>query len=149
MVVTSFCHRRPDPRLCWHGSFIHTLAVSAQAAQGMKVLAACILAIALMFRAAPICAAPVQNETIGMMPNCEGAPNHHDEQRGQKGDDVARACHACAFAPVAIAVLTKPALAVEILSISASEQLASGVLEPPTPPPRGVSRTIFSTYNWS
>lgn len=143
MVVVGFCHRRPDPRSCWHGSVIHTLAVSAQAAQDMKILAACMLAIVLMFRAAPICAEPVQADTIVMMPDCGGSPNHHERQRGHKGDDVARVCHGCAFPPVAIAVLTKPAAVVAILSIVASVQLASGVLEPPTPPPRDATRTIF------
>ena len=90
----------------------------------MKLLAACIGAIALILRAAPICAAPIQTETIVMMVDCEGAPNHHDGQRGQKSDDAARSCHACTFPPVAIAALTQPARVIVLQNLVASEQLA-------------------------
>lgn len=115
----------------------------------MKLLAACIFAIALMLRAAPICAAPIQTETIVMMADCEGAPNHHDGQRGQKSDDAARSCHACTFPPVAIAALTQPARVIAVQNLVASEQLAGGALKPPTPPPRNPAHIIFSTFNWS
>jgi hypothetical protein len=102
----------------------------------MKILAACFLTIALVLRAAPICAAPVQIETIAMMADCEKDPDHHDGKGGQKGGDAARSCHACAVPPTATADLTQPlrVIAVQILSVSA--QLASDALKPPTPPPR-------------
>jgi hypothetical protein len=48
----------------------------------MKILAACFLAIALILRAAPICAAPVQTEAVAMMADCEGVPDHHDGKGG-------------------------------------------------------------------
>ncbi len=115
----------------------------------MKVLAACIFAIALILRAAPICAAPVETEAVAMMSDCEGAPAHHDGQRGQKGEDAARVCHACVIAPVVIAVLAEPVQAVAVLNFSASEQLAGGALKPPTPPPRGRGTHHLSTQNWS
>lgn len=103
----------------------------------MNILAACILSIALVLRAAPVCAAPVQTAAFVMMSDCEGAPKHHDGQPDQNGEDAARSCHACAFPPVAIAVLAQPASVIVIQSISASEQLTGGALKPPTPPPRG------------
>lgn len=71
-----------------------------------------------------------------MISDCEGAPSHHDEQRGQKGDAAARSCHACAFPTVVIAVLTQPARVIAVENLSAGEQLVGGALKPPTPPPR-------------
>ena len=112
----------------------------------MKIVAAFVLAIALIMRAAPICASPVQTETVVMMADCDEAPDHHDGQNGQKGDDAARPCHACAFPPVAIGVLKQPARVIAVQNFAASEQLAGGPLKPPTPPPRDATRLIFSTY---
>lgn len=83
------------------------------------------------------------------MSDCEGASDHHDGESGQRGDDVARVCHACVFPLVVIAIHAEAVQAVAVLNFSASEQLAGGALKPPTPPPRGVSRSIFSTYNRS
>lgn len=102
----------------------------------MKMLAACIFAIALVLRAAPICAAPVQTETVATMADCEDIPDHHDGKGGQKGGDAARSCHVCAFPPVATADLTPPLRAIAVQNLLASAQLAGGALKPPTPPPR-------------
>lgn len=102
----------------------------------MKMLASCIFAIALMLRAAPICAAPVQTEAVAMMADCEDFPDHHDGKSGQKGGDAARSCHACAFPPVATADLTQPLRVIAVQNRLASAQLAGDALRPPTPPPR-------------
>lgn len=102
----------------------------------MKILAACFLAIALVLRAAPICAAPVQTEAVAMMADCEGVPDHDDGKGAQKGGDAARSCHACAFPPVAIADVTQPLQVIAIQIFLATAQLAGGALKPPTPPPR-------------
>ncbi|WRH76759.1 MAG: hypothetical protein RSE16_04635 [Sphingobium sp.] len=110
----------------------------------MKTLAACFIAIALVLRVAPICAAPVQTEAVAMMGHCEEIPNHHDGKGGQKGDDAARSCHACAFPPVATADLAQPLRVIAAQNFSASTQLAGGVLKPPTPPPRRRSAHYFS-----
>lgn len=136
MVAAGICHRRPDPRRCRLGVTVHPLAVSAQAAHGMKILAACFLAIALVLRAAPICAAPVQTETIAMMADCEDIPDHRDGKGGQKGGDAARSCHACAFPPVATADVTQLLRVIAVPNLSASAQLSGGALKPPIPPPR-------------
>lgn len=109
----------------------------------MKILAACFLAIALVLRAAPICAAPVQTEAVAMMADCEGVPDHHDGKSGQKGDDAARSCHACAFPPVATADLTQPLRVIAVQNLLASAQLAGGALKPPTPPPRRHGANYF------
>jgi hypothetical protein len=110
----------------------------------MKILAACFLAIALVLRAAPICAAPVQTEAVAMMADCEGVPDHHDGKSGQKGDDAARSCHACAF-PVATADLTQPLRVIAVQNLLASAQLAGGALKPPTPPPRRRGAHFFQS----
>lgn len=102
----------------------------------MKILAACIFAIALMMWAAPICAAPIQTEAVAMMADCEDVPDHHHGKGGQKGGDPARLCHACAFPPVATADLTQPVRVIGVQNLLASAQLAGGALKPPTPPPR-------------
>ena len=102
----------------------------------MKILAACIFAIALILRAAPICAAPAQTETIAMVADCEDGPDHHDGKGGKKGRDAARSCHACAFPLVATADLTQPLRVIAVQNLLASAQLAVGALKPPTPPPR-------------
>jgi hypothetical protein len=115
----------------------------------MNILAACIFVIALMLRAAPICAAPVQTATEAMMADCEGAPGHHDGQSGQKGDEAARSCHACAFPPVAFPVLIQPERVVAVQNLVTSAQLAGSALKPPTPPPRLAPYIILSTFNWS
>jgi hypothetical protein len=115
----------------------------------MKILAACIFAIALVLRAAPICAAPVQTETIAMMADCEDVPDHHDGKGGQKDGDAARSCHACGFPPVATADLTQPLRVIAVQNLLASAQLAGGALKPPTPPPRRRGAHFFSIYNRS
>jgi hypothetical protein len=109
----------------------------------MKAFAACILALALFLRAAPICATPVQDATVAMMPDCEQAPTHHDEQPARKGSDAARACHACAFPPVAEARLEQPVVANAVVTDSVIEQLKSNSLKPPLPPPRAAAHEIF------
>lgn len=109
----------------------------------MKALTACILAMALIFRAAPICAAPSQVEVVAPMPGCKDALNHHDEQPGQKGDEAARACHPCAFPPVVNTTLTQPPTAAAVPTNQVIEQLTGSALEPPTPPPRNAARTNF------
>jgi hypothetical protein len=112
------------------------LADTLKAVCSMKIIAACIFAIALMLRAAPICAAPVQAGAGTMMAVCEDFPNHHDGKGGQKGDDAARSCHACAFPRVATTDLTQPLRVIAVQNLSASAQSAGGALKPPTPPPR-------------
>jgi hypothetical protein len=102
----------------------------------MKVLAALVLSLSLFLRAAPICATPVQAEAIAMMPGCEEAPTHHNEQPGQKGSEAARACHACVFPPVANTGLNPTIMAFAVPALPAVKQLSGGALQPPTPPPR-------------
>lgn len=110
----------------------------------MKVLAACLLAIALMLRAAPICAAPVQTDAVTMTADCMAVPDHHDGQGGKKNDDATRSCHACAVPPVAIADPPQSLQVNEVRNFSASTQLAGGAVKPPTPPPRKRSGRLFS-----
>ncbi|OYY68191.1 MAG: hypothetical protein B7Y44_09960 [Sphingomonadales bacterium 28-55-16] len=102
----------------------------------MKILAACVLAFALVLRAAPICDAPFQSEIIAMTADCEDASDHHEGKGGKNGGDAARSCHACAFPPVATANLTQPLRVIAVQNLLASAQLAGGALKPPTPPPR-------------
>lgn len=113
----------------------------------MKLLTACIIAIALFLRAAPICAAPIQAEAVAMMADCEQAPTHHDEQPGQKGGDAARACHACVFPPLANTTLEQPAMVFAVPALAAIKQMSGGALEPPTPPPRMAARNNFQHFN--
>lgn len=113
----------------------------------MKLLAAFVLALSLFLRAAPICAAPVEAEAIAMMPDCEQASTHHDEQPGQTGSDAARACHACVFPPVENSVLKQPEVVFAVLPLPAVKQLTGGTLKPPTPPPRSAEHTNFQYLN--
>jgi hypothetical protein len=113
----------------------------------MKLLASFMLAFSLFLRAAPICATPFQAEVIVMMPNCEQAPTHHDEQPGQKGSDAARACHACVFPPLENAILKQPIMVFAGLAVPAVKQLTGGALKPPTPPPRISAHTNFQHLN--
>ena len=115
----------------------------------MKTLAAYLLVIALVLGAAPMCAAPAQAEAVAVMAGCEDAPRHHEEQHGRKGDDMARACHTCAFPPVANPVLAQPKPAVAVPINHAVDQLSGGALKPPTPPPRVAGGLSLSTFNRS
>lgn len=113
----------------------------------MKFLSACIIAIALFLRAAPICAAPIQADATAMMPDCEQTPTHHDEQPGQKGNDAARSCHACVFPPVECVILEQPFMVFAVPALPAVKQLTGGALKPPTPPPRGAAHANFQHFN--
>jgi hypothetical protein len=113
----------------------------------MKILIAFVLALSLFLRAAPICATPVQAEATAMMPDCEQAPKHHDEQPGQKGSDAARACHTCVFPPVARTALEQPVMVFAAPPPPAIKQLRGAALKPPTPPPRIAARNDFQHFN--
>ena len=113
----------------------------------MKLLAAFVLALSLFLRAAPICATPVQAEATAMMPDCEQAPTHHEEQPGPKGSDAARACHACVFPPLENSVVRQPEVVFAVLTLSAVKQLTGGAIKPPTPPPRDAAHTNFQHFN--
>lgn len=148
-MAAGFRHRRFGSWIGGDHATHNALADPPKAAHGMKILAACIFVIALMLRAAPICAAPVQTATEAMMADCEGAPGHHDGQSGQKGDDAGRSCHACAFSLETNAVLIQPERVVAFQHLVTAAQFAGSALKPPTPPPRLSPLFMLSTFNWS
>ena len=113
----------------------------------MKLLAIWLLAIALIFRAAPICASPVTAGAVTAMPGCEDAADHHDTKQGEKREDAARACHACISPAVASTVFTHPMLPTAVLNIKTAIRFAGRLAEPPTPPPRFGNETIFQHFN--
>ena len=101
----------------------------------MKLLAACFLAIALVFRAAPLCASPVTADAITAMPDCDDGAAHHDES-GQKEEGAGRACHACVSPPAASAVFDHPMPPTGSPISRVITRFAGRIAEPPTPPPR-------------
>lgn len=107
----------------------------------MKLLAACFLALALILRAAPICATPSRVEAVAAMPGCDEVPVHHGEQPGHKGHDAARACDTCAFPRVAENQLSQPRFVIEAMRRSDIVLLKGDALKPPTPPPRAAVRS--------
>ena len=102
----------------------------------MKLLEICLLAIALIFRAAPLCASPVNADAVAAMPDCDDAAGHHGDQQGEKREDAARACHACISPAVASSVLIHPMMSTAVLNIKTATRFAGRLAEPPTPPPR-------------
>lgn len=112
----------------------------------MKLLAACFLAIALIFRAAPLCASPVTADAVAGMSDCGDTVGHHDEERGQKGKDAARACHACVSPPVFSSVFDHSMPPTAAPDIETIIRFASRMTEPPTPPPRFGSANHLSTF---
>ena len=115
----------------------------------MKLLAICLLAIALVFRAAPICASPVNADAVTAMPGCEDAAGHDDDKQSEKREDAVRACHACISPAVASSVFTHPMLPTAVLNIKTATQFAGRLAKPPTPPPRFASACYLSTFQWS
>jgi hypothetical protein len=113
----------------------------------VKLLAACLLAIALVFRAAPLCASPVATEAVAAMPGCDDMTGHHDEERGQSEQDAARAYHACAFPPVTSAAFNHSMPPADVPSSEAVAGFSGRMAEPPTPPPRDMARTNFQQFN--
>ena len=113
----------------------------------MKFLAACFLGVALIFRAAPICASPMAADAVVLMAECDDTTSHHGDERGQKGESAARACHACVWPPIASAVFYHPMPLVAVLHVDAVTPVTGGLIEPPTPPPRAASATIIQQFN--
>ena len=107
----------------------------------MKLLAACFLAIALVFRAAPLCASPVTADAVMTMSDCDDAAGHHGEKQNQNDDGAARACHACVSPPVASPVFNHPMPPTSVPNNTVITRFAGRMAEPPTPPPR------FETWN--
>ena len=113
----------------------------------MKLLANCLLAIALIFRAAPLCASSVNADAVTAMPGCEDAAGHHDNKQGEKREDAARACHAYISPAVASSVFTHPMLPTAVLNINTATRFAGRLAEPPTPPPRLASANNIQQFN--
>ena len=113
----------------------------------MKFLAACFLVAAIIFRAAPICASPVAADAVTLMADCDDTASHHDQGRSQKGEDTARACHACVFPPFARTVFYHPMPLVAVPHVDAVAPVTGGMITPPTPPPRAASATIIQHFN--
>lgn len=121
----------------------------------MRILATLLLAIALILRAGPICAAPgdgtmTKSEPTAMH-SCDDMPvdnaKHPIKQHGHTGKDAARVCHACAYPLMANSVLPKRVLARVVLCADAAEQLAGSALKPPIPPPRYVNGISIYYFN--
>ena len=113
----------------------------------MKFLAACFLVATIIFRAAPICASPVAADAVAPMADCDDTASHYGEERGQKGEDAARACHACVSPPPADALFYHPMPLVAVPHANAVTPVAGGMIAPPTPPPRAASATIIQQFN--
>ncbi len=114
----------------------------------MKLLAACLLAVALVFRAAPLCAAPVVAEAAVSMPDCDHSTTDHEGDEGKKGQDMARACLSCVFPPATDVGLLQPVRwAATVPRVQPASQLNGGALEPPVPPPRLANGTSFQQFN--
>lgn len=110
----------------------------------MKMLAACLLAIALTFRAAPLCAAPVPGEAVVSMPECSETTAHHTGDHRPTDRDTAAVCHACVFPPVAAAPLAQPVSSnAAVPAMRRVSQLAGDALKPPIPPPRPARFAMF------
>ncbi len=116
----------------------------------MKVMGLVLLALALLFRAAPICAAPLETVHVTMEANCEGMADRgapkSDHDRGKAG----QVCHVCVF-PI---FGQRPSLTAWFWQAPAilappQRQLAGTLREPPTPPPRRASRFSIQHQFWS
>ena len=113
----------------------------------MKLLAICLLAIALVFRGAPLCASPAAGTAVAAMTDCGDAAGDHKSERNQKGGDAARVCHACVSPPVVSAVFDHPMPLVAVPHVDAMTPVTGGMIAPPTPPPRAASVTIIQNFN--
>lgn len=110
----------------------------------MKFLAACFLTIALLFRAAPLCAVPIAEEQMETMPGCEHPETPDKKMPDQKNHDAARTCQSCVFPFAVEAVLAQPLPPLEIARrLQTAPQLSGNALKPPVPPPRTANRANF------
>lgn len=111
----------------------------------MNILGACLLAIALIFRAAPLCAEPATVEVAAAMAGCEGtSSDREDDDHNQQGDDWARSCHACNFSLGFHPSIAEPLLwTAAVPSLRSAVIITSGALKPPVPPPRTATATIL------
>ena len=114
----------------------------------MKGLSLMILALALVFRAAPICAAPPEAPHVIMAANCENMADQGAPESDHDKGKAAQICHACAFAvseqPSSLGAWFWKAPAVLVPS---QRQMAGTMRKPPTPPPRLGSASTFQHFN--
>ena len=114
----------------------------------MKFWAACILVIALVLRAAPICATPTAAEAASAMPDCDHSTTGDEKDQGKTDQDAMRNCPSCVFPPSASAVPAKPIqLAATMPRLQPATQLSGGALKPPVPPPRVANGTNIQQFN--
>lgn len=110
----------------------------------MNILGTCLLAVALIFNAAPRCAEPAA-ELATAMAGCDGtSSDHDDDNHHQQGDVGARGCHVCNFSLVFYPGFAEPLLWTgAVPSVRSAVLLTGGALKPPVPPPRTADATIL------
>lgn len=128
----------------------HALANKSQTTDRMKGLCFLLLALALVFRAAPSCAAPPEVANATMDANCDHMGDNQSPGNDHDRAKTTQACHACVF-PV-----TEERPAVEEWFGKAQAVLAppqrrqAGTIgKPPIPPPRLGPASTSQFQSWS
>lgn len=116
----------------------------------MKPLALFLLAFALVFRAAPLCAVSVADFPAVSKSDCADMASEHGKEHDGRPQDGLVTCHTCLSSLGLMAALDFsviwPALRPDIQSVSI---LAGATIEPPTPPPRTANSKPISTFGRS
>lgn len=113
----------------------------------MRAYALFLLAFALVFRAAPLCAEPVAASSVAAMSDCIGMSGEKEDKHRPASQDASLACHNCIAPPAqSVALDISACWLAEMPVIEPAARLAGSMIEPPTPPPRIERVTLNSTF---
>ena len=116
----------------------------------MKLLTLFLLAFALIFRAAPLCAAPAAALTAAAMSDCADMADDHDDKHDRQPQSASLACHTCAASLGTMVAFDLPVpWPAPMPDLQHASHLAGATIEPPTPPPRAANSESISTFQRS
>ena len=147
MVAARFRGRRTAAWIGGHGLARDALAFQAEETHRMKLLSVILLALAILLRADPSCAATAGSSTISTSFSCDDMAK--DVVPGDQHEPTAEArlCHACAFPVAGLGPQTVLRNWAELPHTLGVVQPSAGhVPEPPVPPPRAAVQDQESTF---
>lgn len=113
----------------------------------MKLLSIVLLAMAILLRADPLCAATVGNPTISASMSCDNMANNLLPEDERESTAEARLCHACTFPVAGFSSQTLLRAWAELPhTIALARQSAGHIPEPSVPPPRAAVQDQESTF---